>query len=158
MFIDAKYKGLRRVEDIKNELVLYGLFDEMPKKKHILCASQMELLRYNFFYNKNHYYSETSLHSLMVIILRIIRDINIPLEIDFEILFKSFQNSEKKFLPLKSTYYNGLSLEGDIVSDAQDEYLKKIEELSSRKVLIEKTWESHIGTLNYWNKKFITHA
>lgn len=159
MFTDLEHMWLRRVEDILHELYYYELLDDISKDKHVLCAAQIQSFRY-YCVNINQTYNcdDVKLNNLIVIILRIIKSTNIPLEIDFKILINKFQNSEKKFLPLKNTYYNELFCEGDIIADTQDEYVKEVDELNNRKVLIEKTWQSHIGTLNYWNKKFMTYA
>ncbi len=159
MFTDLEPIWTRRVEDILHELYFYKLLDGVPKNRHVLCAAQIQSFRYYCVnINQTYNFNDGKLNNLIVIILKIIKSTNMPLEIDFKILINKFHNSETEFLPLKKSYYNELFFEADIIANTQDEYLKEIDELNNRKVLIEKTWESHIGTLNYWNKKSLTYA
>lgn len=154
--VDLDKNTSLNIDDIKFELNFYELLDTVPEERHYIVSGQIRLLMlYCLKYNIK---QETLMPELFACYLQIIKELELPIIVDFEKLLQIFNKSKSSIHDKYNSSLYDLYLSSELISEVCDLYLNFNTSSVIRTVLIEKEWKYHIGCKTYWNKKILKHA
>lgn len=143
--------NLTNIEEIYSMFFNTGLLDCIDFKKHTFVCGQIGLL--SFFCLEKNINIEDKLYSMLLhSTLRICRVYEE--DINFNNLLIFYKETIKKN-GTPTNPYSWFDYEVELIDIISRLYLKS--KIQKRLVLIEKCWEYHIGSKNYWNNKLIKY-